>query len=72
MLVKETEEIPLVEQEPTVAQATPLHHIAFEISLKDYRSEKERLEKLGLQVTTTTHAWGHLRSIYLQDPEQIS
>lgn len=44
-------------------------HVAFEIDLADFASEKSRLEALGLQVTTAEHAWVHWRSLYVNDPE---
>ena len=40
-------------------QAT-LHHIALNISLEDFESEKMRLEGLGLKVDATTHEWFHV------------
>jgi len=48
---------------------TTLHHIALNISLEDYESEKKRLERLGLTVQATEHAWLHVRSLYFADPE---
>ena len=48
---------------------TTLHHIALNISLEDYESEKKRLEGLGLTVQATEHAWLHVRSLYFADPE---
>lgn len=50
-------------------QHTSLHHIALNIALEDYESEKKRLEGLGLQVTAVEHAWLHVRSLYFADPE---
>ena len=44
-------------------------HLAFEIDLADFASEKARLEALGLKVTTAEHAWVHWRSLYVNDPE---
>jgi catechol-2,3-dioxygenase len=46
-----------------------LHHIALNISLKDFESEKRRLESLGLKVLATVHEWIHVRSLYFSDPE---
>lgn len=46
-----------------------LHHIAFNIALEDYESEKERLEVLGVSVRPTVHEWLHVRSLYFNDPE---
>ena len=48
---------------------TKLHHIALNISLEDYESEKRRLEDLGLKVNATVHEWLHVRSLYFHDPE---
>ena len=50
-------------------EGTTLHHIALNISLEDYESEKRRLEGLGLSVLATEHAWIHVRSLYFSDPE---
>jgi catechol-2,3-dioxygenase len=46
-----------------------LHHIALNISLEDFESEKRRLEGLGLKVNATEHEWLHVRSMYFSDPE---
>ena len=48
---------------------TTLHHIALNIALEDFESEKMRLEGLGLKVTATVHEWLHVRSLYFSDPE---
>jgi catechol 2,3-dioxygenase-like lactoylglutathione lyase family enzyme len=48
---------------------TTLHHIALNIALEDYESEKIRLEGLGLKVNATEHEWLHVRSLYFPDPE---
>lgn len=37
------------------AQETTLHHIALNIALEDFESEKMRLEGLGLKVDATLH-----------------
>ena len=50
-------------------EKSPLHHMAFTISLSDYEAEKERLQKLGLHVETVEHTWQHYRSLYITDPE---
>ncbi len=50
-------------------EQTTLHHIALNISLEDYESEKRRLEGLGLGVVATDHEWLHVRSLYFSDPE---
>ena len=36
---------------------TTLHHIALNIALEDFESEKKRLEGLGLKVNVTVHEW---------------
>ena len=46
-----------------------LHHIAFNVALEDFESERLRLEALGLNVEATTHEWLHVRSLYFPDPE---
>ena len=51
------------------AAQTTLDHFAFTIALSDYESEKQRLEDLGVQITTAEHKWVHWRSIYFFDPE---
>ena len=51
------------------AEQTTLHHIALNISLEDFESEKRRLEGLGLKVNATVHEWLHVRSLYFPDPE---
>ena len=48
---------------------SPLHHMAFTISLSDYPAEKERLQDLGLVVESVEHAGQHYRSLYITDPE---
>ncbi len=50
-------------------EQTTLHHIALNLSLEDYETEKRRLEGLGLKVRATEHAWLHVRSLYFADPE---
>ena len=37
--------------------------------MKDFGTEKIRLEGLGLKVTATVHEWLHVRSLYFPDPE---
>jgi catechol 2,3-dioxygenase-like lactoylglutathione lyase family enzyme len=51
------------------SEQTTLHHIALNISLEDFESEKKRLEELGLKVHATAHEWLHVRSLYFPDPE---
>src|SRR5262245_3523865 len=36
-------------------EKSPLHHMAFTISLSDHKAEKARLQNLGLDVETTEH-----------------
>jgi catechol 2,3-dioxygenase-like lactoylglutathione lyase family enzyme len=48
---------------------TTLHHIALNIALEDFESEKTRLEGLGLKVRAYEHEWIHVRSLYFPDPE---
>jgi len=50
-------------------EATTLHHIALNVALEDFESEKMRLEGLGLKVNATVHEWLHVRSLYFPDPE---
>ena len=50
-------------------EGSTLHHIALNIALEDYESEKKRLEGLGLKVNATVHEWLHVRSMYFSDPE---
>ena len=50
-------------------EMTTLHHIALNVSVEDYVTEKRRLEGLGLNVLATEHAWLHVRSLYFADPE---
>ena len=50
-------------------EGSTLHHIALNIALEDYESEKRRLEGLGLKVLATDHDWIHVRSLYFSDPE---
>jgi catechol-2,3-dioxygenase len=46
-----------------------LHHIALNIALEDFESEKRRLQRLGLRVHATQHPWIHVRSLYFADSE---
>lgn len=50
-------------------EKSPLHHLAFTISLSDHAAEKERLQNLGLDVETVEHTGQHYRSLYITDPE---
>ena len=45
------------------SQETTLHHIALNVALEDFESEKLRLEGLGLKVNATVHEWLHVRSL---------
>lgn len=51
------------------AAHTTVDHIAFTIESSDYEAEKQRLEGLGLAVSTAEHKWVHWRSMYVFDPE---
>ena len=46
------------------SQATTLHHIALNVAIEDFESEKMRLEGLELKVDATVHEWLHIRSLY--------
>jgi catechol 2,3-dioxygenase-like lactoylglutathione lyase family enzyme len=48
---------------------TTLHHIALNVALEDFESERSRLEGAGLKVNATVHEWLHVRSMYFSDPE---
>lgn len=39
---------------------TTLHHIALNVALEEFESEKMRLGGLGLKVTATVHEWLHV------------
>ena len=51
------------------AKKSTVDHIAFTISLADFDTEKERLERCGVRVETAEHQWVHWRSLYVRDPE---
>ena len=50
-------------------EGSTLHHIALNVALEDFESEKVRFEGLGLKVNATVHEWLHVRSLYFYDPE---
>jgi len=50
-------------------QESTLHHIALNVALEDFETEKMRLEGLGLMINATVHEWLHVRSLYFYDPE---
>jgi len=50
-------------------QESTLHHIALNVALEDFETEKMRLEDMGLKVDATVHEWLHVRSLYFYDPE---
>jgi len=54
---------------PAEQEHSTLDHLAFTISREDFEPQKQRVEALGLTVTTATHDWVHWRSIYVHDPE---
>lgn len=60
----------LFDRKAPVEQArTTIDHIAFTIAIEDFEAEKQRLESLGLSVSTATHEWVHWQSLYVQDPD---
>ena len=42
------------------SQETTLHHIALNVALEDFETEKMSLEGLGLKVNATIHEWLHV------------
>ena len=56
-------------REGDIQQKGSFDHLAFSIDLKDYESERKRLESLGLPVRTSQHNWVQWRSLYVNDPE---
>lgn len=65
-----TQNLALFETSEELSQEkTTLHHIALNISLEEYESEKKRLEGLGVKVNATVHEWLHVRSLYFHDPD---
>ena len=52
---------------------TTLDHIAFEISLEQYPTERQRLQQFGLELTERIwrgeYAWLGARSLFLDDPD---
>lgn len=60
----------LEDKSPTIIpQQSTLHHLAFNVPLEDFESERRRLEGLRVKVQATEHAWIHVRSLYFADPE---
>ncbi len=60
----------IFDRETEVGQpTTTLDHFAFSIDLSDYRSEKARLESLGVAVATREFPVFHWRSLFFLDPE---
>ena len=65
-----TQNLALFEASNTLnPQESTLHHIALNVALEDFESEKVRLEGLGLKINATVHEWLHVRSMYFYDPE---
>jgi len=65
-----TQNLALFEASNTLnPQESTLHHIALNVALEDFETEKMRLEGLGLKVNATVHEWLHVRSMYFYDPE---
>ncbi len=63
---------------PAIHRTTPagvsqerstLDHVAFEIDLAAYESEKARLERHGLSIETVVFEWTGWRSLFVSDPE---
>ena len=50
-------------------ERSTLDHVAFEIDLASYESEKTRLERHGLSVETVVFEWTGWRSLFVSDPE---
>jgi catechol 2,3-dioxygenase len=52
---------------------TTVDHFAFEIPLAQYPTERERLQKMGLEVTERIwqgeYAWLRARSVFFDDPD---
>ena len=44
-------------------------HLAFEIPLEDFNSEKERIEQLGLETRTKQYAWSRARALFFRNPQ---
>jgi len=65
-----TQNLALFETSKTLnPQESTLHHIALNVALEDFETEKMRLEGLGLKINATVHEWLHVRSLYFYDPE---
>lgn len=64
-----TQNLALFEAAKLNPQESTLHHIALNIALEDFESEKMRLEGLGLKIHATAHEWLHVRSLYFYDLE---
>jgi len=65
-----TQNLALFEASNTLnPQESTLHHIALNVALEDFETEKMRLEDLGLKIHATVHEWLHVRSLYFYDPE---
>jgi catechol 2,3-dioxygenase-like lactoylglutathione lyase family enzyme len=50
-------------------ERSTLDHVAFEIDLSAYETEKARLEGLGLSVEAQVFTWTGWRSLFVKDPE---
>ena len=52
---------------------TTVDHFAFEISLEQYPTERERLQQIGLELTERIwqgeYAWLRARSVFFDDPD---
>ena len=52
------------------SQETTLHHIALNVALEDYETEKMRLEGLGLKVNATVHNWFYVFARYISPTQK--
>jgi len=65
-----TQNLALFEASSTLnPQESTLHHIALNVALEDFETEKMRLDGLGIKINATVHEWLHVRSLYFYDPE---
>ena len=54
---------------PLDVKLTTIDHLAFEIPLESYESERQRLEALGLRVSRKVFDWLGGRSLFFEDPD---
>lgn len=53
---------------PNVATST-MHHLAFEMDVKEYDSLLKKLEEMRIDFKTESFAWVQWKSAFFQDPE---